>query len=458
MNLAASIIAKNLILNRVEIIGASTGTLAIEWLQQNGSVTFNDLVISGTYNTNIIVAAATLGADSAMTVTVNGLNFKDVQINNAGLCQAFLLRKLTTSVFSVTCNISRVTGTLTNVNVGTSAGIAAIQLQGLQTPTVHSCDFTLSSLAGTAINSFGINVFGQDAVNRITNNARIYSNTVTFLCPAGDAISCGTDAETGLLWTTNPQMWLNVVKGINSTLYSPHGVVLRGVATGKAWNNIAHRLHSPFMLSLCTSDNVIMHSNLTLDCYGVVVSFKGNSGGIMANNTCVITPNSMDGSVTLPFGIWARIQAATLNTGGRATNNNILWLGVAPKTYGFAFVETSNALTFSGNNYYSNNALINAPFAYTGVTSADVPAWNATRETLDASALAMFSGTVAEIIAAFGNVSLAKLGIPAAMFGGGDKWWTGANPETLGEPLLTFGGIDRGAIGSSNSPSHPKNL
>ena len=87
-----------------------------------------------------------------------------------------------------------------------------------------------------------------------------------------------------------------------------------------------------------------------------------------------------------------------------------------------------------------------------------MPAWNATRETLDASALAMFSGTVAEIIAAFGNVSLAKLGIPAAMFGGGDKWWTGANPETLGEPLLTFGGIDRGAIGSSNSPSHPKNL
>lgn len=452
LNLPAGAVNRNIVLNRPTFIG-SGAPVAINLSQESGSLKITDTKVQGSYSGNIFLGAATSGANGPMTVTVDGLEFDNVSLTSSGGVYGFLLRK---GNFASVCNatVKRVTGTVTCTNATGYASV--IEVQGFNTAEVVNSNFTLTSTA-TAQSNYGIKLHGKDAANMKTDNPRAWNNTVNFNCPAGDAISIGQDAETGVGWTTNGIIAHNTAVGIASTAYSPHGCVLRGVASGKMYANKIRRFHSPIMLSLCTNDAVLAYGNLITDVYGVGLSAKGNSGGIFANNTVIVTPNSIDGSVTLPYGQWAREQGATNNTAVKFYNNNIIWLGVT-KSGMFALVgAATNAATFSNNNYYADLGPHATAWAYQGVNYATLSAWNTAQETTDATANPMFSATIAHIKAAFGNLSADQLATPAAYRGGGQKWWTGVYPDTAGEPLSPLAPIDIG-IGSKTHPFHPNNL
>ena len=453
LTLSSSLVSKAIVLNRVKFSNSPSAGPCITFSQECGSVTINDIECSGTIASSFLFGAATLGTTAAMSVTIDGVAFNSVTATAAGF-YGILLRKGNVAN-AVTVDISNVTGTINAT--GASGAPNIIQVQGCNTVKVHDNDFTVSNVAVQTC--YGINVYGLDATNRLTNNAKIYKNTVNFYCRAGDAISAGQDSETGLGYTTNPQLYRNTVRGQASIADSPHGMVLRGLASGRMYANKISRLHSPLMLSLCTNDNAMAYGNLIYDCYGVCISLKGNSGGQMHNNTAVITPNSIDGSVTLPYGIWAREQGAVANSASKTYNNNILWLGVAPKLYGFAYVDTADANTFSNNNYYSDQSLSNVPFAYTASTYASLALWNAAQETTDATANAIFTASIADITAAFGDLDPDEYMATALNYGDAQKWFTTNNEMegANGQPFPSFN-IDKGACPSHHSPWHPLNL
>ena len=454
LTLSSSIVSKVIVLNRVKFSNSPSAGPCIAFSQECGSVTINDMEVSGTITQSFLFGAATLGTTAAMSVTIDGVAFNSVTATAGAGIYGILLRKGNVANV-VTVDISNVTGSL-NATVANGAP-QGIQVQGCNNVKIHDNNFTVSNIS--VVTCYGINAYGLDATNRLTDRAKIYRNTVNFHCRAGDAISAGTDAETGLGYTTNPRIYGNTAVGQASIADTPHGICLRGLASGRIFANKIKRLHSPLMLSLCTNDNVMAYGNLIYDCYGVVLSLKGNSGGQMHNNTAVITPNSIDGSVTLPYGIWARVQGAVANSASKTYNNNILWLGVAPKLYGFVLVETGSANTLSSNNYYSDQALSNIPFAYTGTTYASLALWNAARETTDATANAIFTASIADITAAFGDLDPDEYMATALNYGEAQKWFTTNNEMegANGQPFPSFN-IDKGACPSHHSPWHPLNL
>jgi len=451
--LATNIAEKNIVLNRIETIGDGAA-VAINISQGNGSVTMNDCIVSGSYSGNIVYANTTLGANSAMVLTIDGLHYDNVTSTRAGEVLACAFRSANTASVT-TANISNVTG---SINFTNAAGFSwGIECSGVNNVVLEDCNFTVDAIV-TGSGNYCTLVRGQDTGNRLTTRPVIRNNIFNHNCPSGDGISVGTDAETGLGFTINPQVHHNVVTGINSAAYSPHGIGVRGLASGDIYANHVKRFHSPLILSLCTNDNVRAFGNLLTDITGtetVGISLKGNSGGVAHNNTVIITPSSVDGNSDC-FGIWAREQGATANSASKTYNNNILILVVTPKVGGFATVGVGDANTFSNNNYYSDQALPATSWAYAGTTYATLALWNAAQETNDATDNANFTATVAEIVAAFGDLTPDEVSANATTNGGGLKWWTGANPDTLNEPLSSFD-IDQG-LQSKNGDFHPTNL
>lgn len=454
LNLPSSLVAKNIVLNRTEFIAAGAATMAIGFSQENGSVTLNDVVISGIFTASIIFGAATMGTTSAMDVVVDGLHFDDVIGQSAGGFYGLLLRK-GNNANAVSVTVRNVTGKITATNV--SGAVRAVEVQGANSLLIETCTHTVEGIAtGTA--AYGIIANGLDATVRQTVDPIIRNNDVKFNCPAGDGISVGTDTTVGFM--LNPLVHDNNLTGLLSAAQvgagaSPHGLTFRGLPSGKGFKNIIRGFHSPLMLSLCTSDDVQLYGNLIADVYGVILSLKGNSGGQMHNNLGIATPNSMDGTVTKPYGIWAREQGATANSASKTYNNSIIYLGMT-KTGMFTLVDALDANTFSNDNYYTDQVLPVDAWGYTGVTYATLALWNAAQETNDATDKKNFSATVEEIIAAFGDLDIDKLVATPETYGGGLKWWTGANPDTLGGPLSDID-TDQG-IQSTSSPLHPTRL
>lgn len=453
LTLSSSTVSKNVVLNRVKFSNSPSAGPVITFSQENGTVTMNNIELSGTIIQSFLFGAATLGTNAAATITINGVYFNSPVFTASAGSYGIVLRKANVAN-TVTIDISNVTGSYSAT--GASSAPNAIMVQGCNNVKIHNNNFTVSNTA--VATCYGIVVWGTDATNRKTDRPKIYKNTVNFHCRAGDAISAGQDSETGLGYTTNARIYGNKVVGQASIADTPHGITLRGAASGKIFANKIKRFHSPLMLSLCTNDNAMAYGNLIYDVYGVGLSLKGNSGGQMHNNTVVITPNSIDGTTTKPYGIWVREQSATANSASKAYNNNILYLGMT-KTGMFVLVDTGDACTFSSNNYYTDQSLPADAWSYTGVTYASLALWNAAQETTDATANAIFTASIADITAAFGDLDPDEYMATAANYGDAQKWFStndemeGAN----GQPFASFH-IDKGACPSNHSPWHPVNL
>jgi len=455
MVMSSSIVSKNVTLNRLEFIGASTTAQVISLQQENGTIVINDIVISGIYTASLIYGAATMGANSTVDITIDGVHFNNVIGQSSVGFYGILLRK-GNFANAVSTKVRNVTGIVTAANI--SGAFRAIELQGIDEMLIEYCSHTVVGTA-TANSAYGILIVGLDAVNRQAINPIVRYNDIKFNCPAGDACSIG--ADTTIDFMINPRVHDNEFAGLLpaslvSSGVSPHGLTMRGLPSGKAYRNIIHGFHSPLMHSLCTSDEVQSVGNFIYDCYGVIYSYKGNSGGIMANNLAIVTPNSMDGTVTKPYGTWAREQGGTANSAGQSINNSIIYLGMI-KPGMFALVDAGDALTLSNNNYYTDQVLPADAFSYQGTDYDTLAAWNVAHEA-EATDKKNFSASVAEIIAAFGNLDIDELVANSDTYGGGIKWWTGANPETLGEPLPDLvSHIDQG-LQSRNGPLSLKNL
>lgn len=463
LNIAAGAIDKSITLNRVELAGL-TANFGIELGLSMGSLVISDLIVSGTFASSIMFGAANLGLDGVTSVTIDGITMNGVSLLAAGTGYGLLLRGANAANATSVTFAGTVSGVITNTGGG---AISALEIQGVNTVSVSgfgaSGQLELAS-SSSGVNSYGIIIRGLDAGNRQTVNAMVEDSDPFFNCPAGDAISCGFDPDNGLNYTVNPTIRNCNPLGIAATNNTPHGIVLRGLSSGQAYANHCRRFHSPLMLSKCDNDAVEAYGNLITDGYGpltdrgVGLSLKGNSGGVMHDNTVIITPNSIDGSASNNISaIWARAQDVNSNTASKAYNNNIIWLGMPMPDFGFSNVATGHANTFSSNNYYTDQTLPTSPFTYTGTGYADVTAWNAAQETNNATATAIFNTTAAAIIAAFGNLPIAQLVASAATVGGGEKWWgNNPRPDTLLEPLPDTD-IDRG-VQSANSVNHPSKL
>jgi hypothetical protein len=453
LTLSSSTVSKVIVLNRVKFLNSPSAGHCITFSQENGSVTMNNIEVSGSITNSFLFGAATLGTNAAMSVTINGVYFNSVTATAAASIYGILLRK-GNFANNVSIDISNVTGSLSAISANGAPQI--IQVQGCQEPKIHDNNYTVSNIS--VVTCYGINAYGLDAVNRVTNRPKIYRNTVNFYCRSGDAISAGQDSETGLGYTTNARIYRNIVSGQASTADTPHGIALRGVASGRVFANKIKRIHSPLMLSLCTNDNAMAYGNLITDVYGVGISYKGNSGGQMHNNTVIVTLNSIDGATTKPYGIWVREQGAVANSASKCYNNSIIYLGMT-KTGMFVLVDTADACTFSNNNYYTDQTLPADAWSYTGTAYANLAAWNAAQETTDATGNAIFTATIAEITAAFGDLDANKYMATAANYGGGQKWFA-TNEDMEGanaQPFPSFN-IDKGGCPSNVSPWHPRNL
>jgi hypothetical protein len=420
--------------------------------QRTGSFVANHLKFSGVFPGDAFITSISLADVATMLIDITDVEY-NVTTSRAATSTAMQIVK-GDFANNLTVKITNVSGSYIN----SSGPVIGVIISGANTVDVHN---TVKSDASTFIISspslvggYGVWIRGVDAVNRRTVNPVAYNLGILFEQRAGTALNFGAVGEAGSGYTVNPTAYNNNLLGSVDVTQSPHGLVFGGLTSGKGYKNTIRRFHSPMMLSECTNNAVIFYGNLLFDCYGVPLSFKGNSGGTMANNTAVLTPNSIDGIThKATAGIWAREQVGA-NTGGQAINNNILILGVSIP---FVIVDTGDALTLSGNNYYTDQVLAANAWQYTGVNYATLTAWNAAQETVNATDAAIFTATIAEIVAAFGNLSPENYMATPLNYGGGVKWFSTGSPETLGDPLPATN-IDKGAVQSYHAPFHPRNL
>jgi hypothetical protein len=416
---------------------------------KRGDFTAEKLTFSGDFAKYCINTTTELAGNGNQTITIEHLNFDSVVAQSGTSLYGFRTYKAN-AANTLGITINAITGSID----GTANNIPCIgvSIDGGTNVIINEPQLTVTAPSGR-----GISIIGSAGTG--TNQHIIWASVksvlgtgyINFNCPAGDALEFGVDAIADAV--VDHEAYGLTLTGINNETGSPHGLTNRNLSKGVNHSNWIRRFHSPLMHSECTDDAVLSYGNLVTDCYGVGLSYKGNSGGIMANNTVVIAPTSFGGSL-VAYGIWCREQTSA-NSASQAINNNIIFLGVAKENM-FVMVDTLDALTLSANNYFTDQSLPAAAWSYTGTGYTTLAAWNAAQETVDATEKQNFAGTPAEIISASGNVALSKLLESTQTYGGGIKWWTGPNPETLGEPLSdndTAQGIQ-----STSSPNHPANL
>ena len=112
----------------------------------------------------------------------------------------------------------------------------------------------------------------------------------------------------------------------------------------------------------------------------------------------------------------------------------------------YTVVGAGNSFTIDTNHYYAPSNVDNALVRYNGALykAADVT-------TIDANAIV---GDAGFTDAANDDYSLLST---STAIGAGVKWYTGIPPETVGEPIPSFG-IDRGGVQSTYNAFHPVNL
>jgi len=425
---AYSIISENLGF----VIG---GNAAAVFAFRQGDATFNNLILAGTYLGTTIINSTALTEGGNSNIVFND-PVLSVLSARAGPSTMLSLSKdsISNSVLSVTIN--NIQGFF-DARPGGALGTAiAFDIFGADSVLVDGGDFTVYS--DSTNGSEGVLVRGGNATNLQTVNPIVRNLTVHEEFYAGTGIDIGTDDTVDFV--VNPQTYDNeVIGGVTppNSGVTPHGIVHRGMSDGAMYSNRLSRLHSPTMMSTCTNANARSHSNYIFDCYGPCLSAKGNSGATTFNSTVVIAPLSFSTVDFVPKGMFAREQAATINTNIAYINNNIIVLGYAgTRQFVQVGLNPADAATFISNNFYSDTPLPAAAWDYQGAQYGTLAAWNA-GEGNSATDKPNFTSSAAALIAAFGNGDVTPL---PSTIGGGIKV-TGNGPRVPGingEPLTAL--------------------
>lgn len=370
---------KDIEINQVTI-RRSAGVYGLGILHRRGTLSLNDVLFEGVFAQNVIESTTSLADTANMTINLTDVGFDCSSAIN-GAAYGVKLQKAN-AAFTLTVNIDNLYGSY-NANGGSSAVAYGCLITG-GTITIENSEGWTVAQQSTATGGAAMMVRGLDAANQAALNPIVRRNKITYLSQVGDVLGIGQDTTVG--FQNGHIVYGNTLTGINNEAGSPHGLAIRGSASGRAYGNKIYRCHSPLIHSLCTSDNVISSGNIIYDCYGVGLSFKGNSGGQMNNNTVHL--HVTDYSTPTPKGIWARDQSGTANSASKAYNNNIYVDGLSHQ-YQFVLVETGDACTFSNNNYYTNTTLPTGGWSYTGTDYDTLVAWQAVEATASNSAPGM---------------------------------------------------------------------
>jgi len=154
--------------------------------------------------------------------------------------------------------------------------------------------------------------------------------------------------------------------------------------------------------------------------------------------------------------MWAREQAATVNTAITYSNNNIIAFGVSSSNvFTRVGIDVNDTATFTNNNFYSDGALPADAWEFKGSTYGTLAAWNAA-EGNNATDKDNFTSTSTQFLANNGDADITpKL---STIGGGVDVTSTGPRVSGLDDEPFSDTEIDQGAIQSTHSPNHPANL